>query len=74
MSFQSRVRSAIKRTTLVLSLVCLSAAGVLAATKYSSADQNLAQKPAQQAPAAPASTPPVGMSRSTDNQSDQGRQ
>ncbi len=74
MSFQFRVKTAIKRTTLVLSLVCLSAAGVLAATKYSSDDQNLAQNPAQQAAAAPMPTPPVGMSRSTDKQSDQGRQ
>ncbi len=74
MSFQSRVRSAITRTTLVLSLVCLSAAGVLAATKHSFADQNLAQDPAQQAAAAPVPTPPVGMSRATDKQSDQGRQ
>ena len=55
MSFQSRVRSAINRIALVLSLVCVSAAGVLA----------------QQTPAA---TPPVGMSRSTDKQSEQGRQ
>ena len=53
MSFQSRVRSAINRITLVLSLACLSAAGVLA----------------QQT-----STPPAGMSRSTDKQSEQGRQ
>ncbi|HEX5885536.1 MAG TPA: type IV pilus secretin PilQ [Pyrinomonadaceae bacterium] len=74
MSFQSRVRSAITRTTLVLSLVCLSAAGVLAATKHSFADQNLAHDPAQQAAAAPVPTPPVGMSRATDKQSDQGRQ
>src|SRR5215216_4570337 len=70
MSFQSRVRTAIKRTTLVLSLVCLSAAGVLAATNYSSDDQ----KPVQQVAATPVPTPPVGMSRSTENQSDQGRQ
>jgi type IV pilus assembly protein PilQ len=60
---QSRVELAIKRTTLVLLLVCLAAAGVLA------------QNPAQQtSSAAPAPTPPVGMSRSTDKQSEQGRQ
>jgi type IV pilus assembly protein PilQ len=53
MSSQSRIRSAISRITLVLSLACLSAAGVLA----------------QQ----PSATPP-GMSRSTDKQSEQGRQ
>ena len=60
---QFRVVSAIKRTTLVLLLVCLSAAGALA------------QNPVQQTSSAmPAPTPPVGMSRSTDKQSDQGRQ
>src|SRR6476659_4637386 len=60
---QFRVESAIKRTTLVLLLVCLSAAGVLA------------QNPAQQTSSAmPAPTPPVGMTRATDKQSDQGRQ
>src|SRR5215207_1571325 len=70
MSFQSRVRSAGKRTTLVLSLVCLSATGILAATIIND-DQN----PVQQTSAAtPMPTPPVGMSRATDKQSDQGRQ
>ena len=59
MSFQSQVRSAINRITLVLSLACLSAAGVLAQ---------------QTSSAAPMPTPPVGMSRSTDKQSEQGRQ
>jgi len=58
-----RVESAITRTTLVLLLVCLAAAGVLA------------QNPAQQTSSAmPAPTPPVGMTRATDKQSDQGRQ
>ena len=76
MSFQLRVRSAIKRTTLVLSLVCLAAPGVLAAMKPSdvvaiSDDQNPAP---QTASATPMPTPPVGMSRSNDKQSDQGRQ
>src|SRR5829696_7410926 len=69
---QSRVESAIKRTTLVLLLVCLSAAGVLAATELSVSDD---QKPVQQASSAtPMPTPPVGMSRATDKQSEQGRQ
>jgi type IV pilus assembly protein PilQ len=63
MSFQPRVRSAVSRTTLVLLLACLSAAGVVA------------QNPVQQAAAAaPMPTPPVGMSRAADKQSDQGRQ
>ena len=61
--FQFRVESAIKRTTLVLLLVCLAATGVMA------------QNPVQQTSSATAMpTPPVGMSRSTDKQSDQGRQ
>src|SRR6185369_6852279 len=60
---QSRVESAIKRTTLVLLLVCLAAAGVLA------------QNPVQQTSSAtPLPTPPVGMSSPTAKQSDQGRQ
>ena len=71
MSFQSRVRSAINRTTLVLSLVCLSAASVLAIPNTSNDEQG----PAQQASAAvPMPTPPVGMSRSMDKQSEQGHQ
>jgi type IV pilus assembly protein PilQ len=76
MSFQSRVRSAIKRTTLVLSLVCLSAAGVLAVPESSRvAASSDGQNPAQQTSAAtPMPTPPVGLSRSTDKQSEQGRQ
>src|SRR5690242_11151563 len=70
---QSRVESAIARTTLVLALVCLSAAGVLAATNdpVTSGDQSPAQ---QTASATPAPTPPVGMSGSADKQSNQGRQ
>ena len=71
MSFQSRVRSAIHRTTLVLSLVCVSAAGALAARNTSNDEQNPAQ---QTSAAAPMPTPPVGMSRSADKQSEQGRQ
>ena len=74
MSSQSRVRSAINRTTLVLSLGCLAAASILAApTNVTAFDEE--QNPAQQASAAaPMPTPPVGMSRSTDKQSEQGRQ
>src|ERR1700752_4458940 len=73
---QSRVRSAMRRTTLVLSLVSLSAAGVLAATKNTEVvvigdNQSQGQ---QTSAAAPVPTPPVGLSRSTDKQSEQGRQ
>src|SRR6185369_5913886 len=70
---ESRAESAIRRTALVLSLVCLSAAGVLAATKNAVISDG--QNPAQQTSSAvPLPTPPVGMSRSTDKQSEQGRQ
>src|ERR1700752_488014 len=73
---QSRVRSAMRRTTLVLSLVSLSAAGVLAATKNTEVvvigdNQSQGQ---QTSAAAPVPTPPVGLSRSTHKQSEQGRQ
>ncbi|HYK20867.1 MAG TPA: hypothetical protein VEV42_09040, partial [Pyrinomonadaceae bacterium] len=71
MSFQSRVRSAIHRTTLVLSLVCIAAASVLAAPNNSKDEQTPVQ---QTSVAAPMPTPPVGMSRATDKQSEQGRQ
>ena len=72
---QSRVKSAMTRTTLVLSLVCFSAAGVLAATRNSEVVAVYdSQSQGQQAAAAPMPTPPVGMSRSTDKQSEQGRQ
>ncbi|HET6977981.1 MAG TPA: type IV pilus secretin PilQ [Pyrinomonadaceae bacterium] len=74
---QSRVESAIKRTTLVLSLVCLSAASVLAAAKNSEVvaiDDNIHSQSQQAATAAPMPTPPVGMSRAADKQSEQGRQ
>lgn len=73
---QSRVNSAIRRTTLVLSLVCLWATGVLAATGNSEVvpiDNNRSQGQ-QTSAAAPLPTPPVGMSRATDKQSEQGRQ
>src|SRR5688572_15110523 len=69
MSYQPRVRSAIW-TTLVLLLVSLSGAGIVAATQISTTAQNAAP----QGPAAPAPTPPVGLSRGTDKQSEQGRQ
>lgn len=69
---QSRVRSAISRTTLVLSLVSLAAAGALAANKNAvSNDQSQTQ---QASAAAPMPTPPVGMSRGNDRQTEQGRQ
>src|SRR5678810_894710 len=72
---QSRVKSAIARSTRVVSLVCLSAAGVLAAAKNSDVVAYDNQSQGQQtSAAAPLPTPPVGMSRSTDKQSDQGRQ
>ena len=80
MSSQPRVRSAIW-TTLVLLLVAVSAPGALAAPKFSdvvatAAEQNATQ---QNLAAAPAPTPPAGISRaaprnsrsragSTDNQ------
>ena len=71
---QSRVKSAITRTTLVLSLVCLSATGVLAATGISVALDHSQSQGQQTSAAAPLPTPPVGMTRSTDKQSEQGRQ
>jgi type IV pilus assembly protein PilQ len=77
MSFQSRVRSAIMWTTLVLLLVCLSGISSLAATKdsavgASSDDHNSSVQ--QKAVATPSPTPAAGMSRAMDKQSDQGRQ
>ncbi len=80
MSYQPRIRSAIW-TTLVLLLVCISSTSILAApqnsnTVASGAAQNMAtQNPSGPAgPAAPAPTPPVGFSRGSDKQSEQGRQ
>ena len=69
MSFQLRVRLAISRAALALLLLCLSAPGILAATKYT-----VEQDPAQSSAAAPLPTPPVGQTRGTDKQSEQGRQ
>ena len=73
---QSRVNSAIRRTTLVLSLVCLSAAGVLAVTRNSEVVDidNSRSQGQQTSAAAPVPTPPVGITRATDKQSEQGRQ
>src|SRR6187549_130021 len=75
MSYQPRVRSAIW-TTLVLLLVCAPATSSLAAPSYSDAvprvdDPSSAQ---QSLAAAPTPTPPAGMSRGADKQSEQGRQ
>jgi type IV pilus assembly protein PilQ len=77
MSYQPRVRSAIW-TTLVLLLICRCGINAMAARHElnvagSALDANQAAQ--QKAlPVAPTSTPPVGMSRSTDKQADQGRQ
>lgn len=77
MSYQPRVRSAIW-TTLVLLLVCASSTSILAAPQNSNtvasgaAQKMAAQNPA--GPAAPEPTPPVGFSRGSDKQSEQGRQ
>lgn len=70
MSYQPRVRSA-RWTTLVLALVStLGTSAVAARTKTVDV-----QSPATQvAKAVPSPTPPVGMSRASDKQSDQGRQ
>src|SRR5689334_14212601 len=69
MSYQPRVRSAIW-TTLVLLLVCTPATSSLAAMKYADAVDSAQQSLA----AAPTPTPPAGMSRGADKQSEQGRQ
>ena len=58
MSFQSRLRSAVSRSSLGLLLISVSAAGVLA----------------QQTSATVTPPPPVSMPRATDKQSEQGRQ
>ena len=58
MSFQSRLRSALSRSSLGLLLISVSAAGVLA----------------QQTSATVTPPPPVSMPRATDKQSEQGRQ
>lgn len=77
MSYQPRVRSAIW-TTLVLLLVCLfCTTGMAAPQETQVAANNGNQTPAvqqQAVAAAPTPTPPVGMTRSTDKQSEQGKQ
>jgi type IV pilus assembly protein PilQ len=79
MSYQPRVRSAIW-TTLVLAFICLRGISAIAAPQElnvfgNAGDQNQAAQQTQTATtAAPSPTPPVGMSRSTDKQSDQGKQ
>ncbi|HEX6284880.1 MAG TPA: type IV pilus secretin PilQ [Pyrinomonadaceae bacterium] len=75
MSSQSRVKSA-SWTTLVLLLVAISATSALAAPTFSdvvadAGEQNAAQ---QNLAAAPAPTPPAGISRGAEKQSEQGRQ
>ena len=76
MSYQPRVRSAIVGTTLFPLLICIFAISALAAPQESNVGNADNQNPsAQQAVvAAPTPTPPVGMSRATDKQSDQGKQ
>ena len=75
MSYQPRVRAA-SWTTLVLLLVCVPPASALAVPRYSDAvtrdvDPSSTQ---QNLVAAPSPTPPVGMSRGGEKQSEQGRQ
>jgi type IV pilus assembly protein PilQ len=74
MSFQPRVRTAIW-TTLVLWLVSVPASA-LAAPRYSDAvTRDVEPSSAQQSlAAAPTPTPPAGMSRGAEKQSEQGRQ
>ena len=73
MSYQPRVRSAIW-TTLVLLLVSVFGTSIVAVAQNPSAASGGAQTMTAQAPAAPAPTPPVGFSRGSDKQSEQGRQ
>ncbi|HEV2836539.1 MAG TPA: hypothetical protein VGW58_14545, partial [Pyrinomonadaceae bacterium] len=73
MSYQPRVRSAIW-TTLVLLFVAVSATAALAAPKFADVIRVDEQNSAQQNLAAmPTPTPPVGMSRGGEKQSEQGR-
>src|ERR1051326_8966784 len=75
MSYQPRVRSAIW-TTLVLLLVCTPATSSMAARNYSAAvNRDDEPRTAQQSlAAAPKPTPPAGMTRGAEKQSEQGRQ
>ena len=71
MSYQPRVRSAIW-TTLVLLLVCAPATSSLAARNHADAiarDVELSNAQQQNLAAAPAPTPPVGMSHGAEKQS-----
>ncbi|PWT95052.1 MAG: hypothetical protein C5B55_01770 [Blastocatellia bacterium] len=74
MHYQSRVISAMKWTTLVLALICLSAMGVMAAPQNSVVADNVNQAVSQTPAPSPTPTATVQMSRSTDRQADQGRQ
>src|SRR5687767_15508952 len=74
MSYQPRVRSAIW-TTLVLLLVSVFGTSVVAVAQNSNpVASGGVQNANAQAPAAPAPTPPVGFSRGSDKQTEQGRQ
>ena len=75
MSYQPRVRSAIVGTTLVPLVICILAISALAVPQESNVGNADNQNPsAQQTAAAATPTPPVGMSRATDKQSEQGKQ
>src|SRR5688500_10659449 len=74
MSYQPRVRSAIW-TTLVLLLVSVFGTSVVAVAQNSNpVASGGVQNANAHAPAAPAPTPPVGFSRGSDKQTEQGRQ
>src|SRR5215470_9830010 len=79
MSYQPRVRTAIW-TTLVLTLVCLFSTSGIAAPQASNVSGSVTgsapvtQPTRQTAAAAPTPTPMVGVSSSTEKQSDQGKQ
>ena len=89
MPYQSRLRSAITGTTLVLLLVCFSSISSLAATKNSAVataisssispagpgeQSQASQKPVASLAQVASPTPTPAMTRSMDKQSDQGRQ
>ena len=74
MSYQPRERSAIW-TTLVLLLVCVSSTSIVAVAQNSNAVvSGNPQNASAQGPAVPVPTPPAGVSRGSDKQSEQGRQ
>lgn len=89
MPYQSRLRSAITGTTLVLLLVCFSSISSLAATKNSAVataisssispagpgeQSQASQKPVASVALVSSPTPTPSMPRPMDKQSDQGRQ